>query len=127
MLSLMLIFSFIIAFSQSDRQKESLIREISQQKKKLQERSSDTKALSKIAMSYYKLSDMQSALAYYDRLIVLNPKASGAYANRGVCRLLSGNKLGACSDFIQSVVNGEDPKIIENKRLSEYVAVECKK
>lgn len=113
------------SFAQSENQNREIQQTIKQNEKKLKTNPDDAKAISKIAISYYKLRDLQTAISYYDRLIALNKKYPGALANRGMCKLFLGDKSGACSDFRESIENRENPKLIENKTLSEYGMAEC--
>ena len=62
---------------------------------------------------------LDTSISYFDKLIALNPKYPAAYSNRGLCKLLSNNKSEACQDFLLSIKRGEDPKVIDGKKLSE--------
>jgi Flp pilus assembly protein TadD len=98
---------------------------IKKNEKKLQKNSLDQEAYSKMAISYYKLHQFETAVMYYDKLIAINSKYPGALSNRGMCKLLLKDKQGACNDFRQSILNSENPKVIEGKSLAEYVDAEC--
>jgi tetratricopeptide (TPR) repeat protein len=126
LLFLTLLLTMLTSFSQTENEKNKIQQTINNNEKKLKRNPDDLKALSKIAISHYKLKDLQTAISYYDRIIAINTKYAGALANRGMCKLFLGDKMGACSDFQQSITNGENPKIIENKPISEYVSSECR-
>lgn len=126
LLFLTLSLTMLTSFSQTENEKNKIQEIIINNEKKLQRNPDDLKALSKIAISHYKLKDLQIAISYYDRIITINARYPGALANRGMCKLFLRDKMGACTDFQQSIANGENPKIIENKPISEYVTSECR-
>ena len=92
---------------------------------RLSQDSSDQISYYSIGMGFFKLQDYSSAIQYFDRLEILNPAYPSLYSNRGICKLLSGNKPGACSDFQKCLSLGDDPKIMDGQKLSKWVKKEC--
>ena len=88
--------------------------------------STDQLAYYKIGMAYYKLRNYEKAIENFDKLIVLNPDYPAALSNRGLCKLFSNDKTGACNDFIYSVKLGQDPPLIDGLKLSEWLDTECR-
>ncbi len=86
----------------------------------------DLTAFYSLAMSYYKLHHFDTAIQYYDTLISLKPNFNGAYSNRGICKLFLGDQQGACLDFENSVSYGQNPRVLADSSLTEYIAVHCK-
>ena len=78
-----------------------------------------------IGMSFFKLGDYSTAIQYFDKLEILNPEYPSLYTNRGICKLLNRNKLGACNDFGLSLSRGEDPEIMNGQKVSQWVKQEC--
>lgn len=87
--------------------------------------SSDQISYYSIGMSFFKLGEYSSAIQYFDRLEILNPDYSSLYTNRGICKLLMANKLGACNDFKLSLARGDDQEIMNGQKLSEWVKEKC--
>lgn len=86
----------------------------------------DLMAYYNIGMSYYKLMHLDTAVFYFDTLISLKPSFSGAYSNRGLCKLFLKDQKGACSDFGKSVFLGQNPRMLSDSTLTEYISVHCK-
>lgn len=78
-----------------------------------------------IGMGFYKLRDYTTAIQYFDKLEILNPEYPSLYSDRAICKLLIGNKLGACNDFGLSLSHGYDPEIMDGQRISQWVQNEC--
>ena len=87
--------------------------------------SSDQVSYYTIAMSFYKLGKYVDAIEYFNKLEILNPEYPMLYATRGICKMLSGNKPGACNDFGLSVIRGIDPEIMNGEKLSQWMNREC--
>jgi tetratricopeptide (TPR) repeat protein len=87
--------------------------------------STDQISYYRLGMCYFKLRNYNSAIQYFDKLIKLNPKWPAAYSNRGLCKLFLNRKNDACKDFLISVNNGEDYKILDEIKLSEWLQTEC--
>ncbi|MBC7913303.1 MAG: tetratricopeptide repeat protein [Pyrinomonadaceae bacterium] len=109
----------------TDKTKAEVMTSIVFYKQKLLKGSKVQLSTYKLGMCYYKLNMLDTSIYYFDKLIALNPKYPAAYSNRGLCKLLSKNKTGACQDFSLSIKNGEDHKIVNNKKLSEWLKTEC--
>ena len=95
-------------------------------KKRLEHNADDQRALYCLGMSYYSLVQLKTAIEYYDKLICLNPKYSGALSNRGICKYFLKDTAGACQDFEQSIKVGQNPKVMDGKKLSAFVKKECR-
>ena len=78
-----------------------------------------------LGLCYTKLREMNTAISYLDTLINLNPNYYGAFSNRGLCKIAIGDKKGACNDFQKSVNIGQDLKVIDNMKLSDYISAKC--
>gem|GEM_PF-6778105 len=87
----------------------------------------DTVAYYSLGMCHYRLGEFKAAIADFDTLIAMDRIYSGGYSNRGICKLFSKDKTGACEDFRQSVAVGQDPKVMDGMTLSEYVKTNCGK
>lgn len=61
--------------------------------------STNLDACKNIAMSYYKLQDFATAIAYFDRIIEWDSCYPGALSNRGYCKFFLKDKVGACQDW----------------------------
>ena len=96
-------------------------------KKRLEKNANDQRALYCVGLSYYKLIQIKLAIDYFDQLICINPKYSGALSNRGMCKYFLKDIAGACQDFEQSIKLGENPKVMDGKKLSAFVKKECPK
>jgi tetratricopeptide (TPR) repeat protein len=95
-------------------------------KKRLEHNADDQRALYCLGMSYYSLNQQKTAIEYFDKLICLNPKYPGALSNRGIGKYFLKDMVGACQDFQQSIKQGENPKVMDGKKLSAFVKKECK-
>ena len=94
-------------------------------KKRLEKNTNDQRSLYCVGMSYYKLIQLKLAIDYFDQLICLNPKYTGALSSRGMCKYFLKDMTGACQDFEQSIKQGENPKVLDGKKLSAFVKKEC--
>ncbi len=110
----------------TDNSVEGINTSIDFYKKRLENNADDQRALHAVGMSYYKLNQQKKAIEYFDKLICLNPKYSGAFSNRGMSKYFLKDITGACQDFEQSIKQGENPKIMDGKKLSAFVKKECK-
>ena len=81
---------------------------------------------SNLGMCYCKLSNYNQAILYFDTLILIDSKFVGAYSNRGMCKSLLNDKEGSCADFVMSVKQGQNERVMGNQTLSEYIATHCK-
>lgn len=122
----------VSAFSQneerslcSDKTPEDYEKSILYFSQKLLADSSDFSAYYNIGMSYYKLLNYSKALEYFDLLINLNPDYPGAFANRGIIRLLKNQKAEACYDFRQSITRKHNPKAINGMTLRKWCRENC--
>lgn len=79
------------------------------------------KAIYNLGMAYYKKSDYNTAINYFNNLIQINPYYNGVYSNRGIIKLFMNDKEGAHDDFKRSIEAGWNPKILNGKTLSEYL------
>ncbi len=136
MKSLFFLFCLTLLFSKSNGQanlkttctdstKSDIMESLSFYKGRLSIDSTDQISYYKIGMCYYKLQNFNVAIGYFNKLIILNPDYSNAYLNRGMCNLLLNNKKEACADFLKSVKRGQDPEIIENQKVSDWLKKEC--
>jgi len=87
--------------------------------------SNDQISYYKIGLAYYKLNDYKAAIHSFDKLEILNPEYPSLYSNRGICKLLDNNKLGACNDFGLSIQYGSEPEIMDGKKISEWILINC--
>jgi len=85
----------------------------------------DLMAYYSLGMSYYKLMQLDTAILYFDTLISLKPDFNGAYSNRGLCKLFLEDQKGACLDFEKSVFYGQNPRMLSDSTLTEYLSVHC--
>ena len=80
-----------------------------------------------LGMCFTKLQKLNVAINYYDSLITINSNYYAALSNRGLCKSFLGDQEGACNDFAKSVEIGQDFKVIDNIKLSEYIKIKCNK
>jgi tetratricopeptide (TPR) repeat protein len=110
----------------TDHTPEGIKTSIDFYKKRLDTNGNDQQALYNVGLSYFKLNQQKAAIAYFDTLIYLNPKYSGAMSSRGICKYFLKDIAGACEDFEQSIKQGENPKVMDGKKLSTFVKKQCK-
>ena len=133
---LLLTIGHLISFSQStsnskcrrlcfDKTKNDIQKSISFYKQRLLKRPADEDSYYNLGMCYSKLKEMTVAITYLDTLIDLNPNHYGAFSNRGLCKIAIGDLKGACDDFQKSVIIGQDLKVIDNMKLSNYLSTKC--
>jgi tetratricopeptide (TPR) repeat protein len=58
--------------------------------------------------SYYNLGFVDSALADYNACIQASPMFADAYANRGSLKFDSGDRTGACQDWLKALEYGNE-------------------
>jgi tetratricopeptide (TPR) repeat protein len=62
-------------------------------------------AISERAEVYFELKQFSDAIPDYDKIIILNPKDSGAYNDRGLSKMQLGDVYAAISDFGNAINN----------------------
>lgn len=87
--------------------------------------STDQISFYKIGMCFFKLHKYNSAIEYFNKLIILNPEYLNVFSNRGICNLFLNKRRDACIDFLQSVKQGQDQEIIEGQKVTDWLKKEC--
>ncbi|MBP7477155.1 MAG: hypothetical protein KA797_01425 [Chitinophagales bacterium] len=118
-------FSFARKNSCGVQSKAEIRKSIKYYHHKLVKDSLDQKSTYFIGMCYYKLSSFDTAMNYFSKLILLNPKYPAGYSNRGLCKLILKDTLGSCHDFHESIKNGEDDPFMNGETLSKWIKLNC--
>jgi tetratricopeptide (TPR) repeat protein len=110
-----------------DKTKIDIQKSIAFYENRLLEIPADQESYYSLGLCFLKLKEVKKAIQYLDTLINLNPNYTAALSNRGLCKSFLGDQQGACADFKKSVEIGQDLKVIDNMKLSEYIKIKCDK